>query len=217
MNKKITILFFVLFLTLALLISTMLYGFVFVGEVNVVKADSNSPITFSSGLTLYSPLNTTYNSNVVECNGTFNWPKDAQLSLNYSIDGQDQGGLPWSIDENSIPIPQYTTTDGSFQLPQLPNGSHQLTIGIEEEVWNSTDNPRTLINQTSWVNTVYFTIDSSQPTPTLTPTLTPNITPTPTPTPTVPEFPTWIILPLFAVIILPSIVFSRKRNIRVIK
>ncbi len=34
---------------------------------------------------------------------------------------------------------------------------------------------------------------------------------TPTPTPTVPEFPTLIILPLFAVIILLSIVFIRKR------
>ena len=42
----------------------------------------------------------------------------------------------------------------------------------------------------------------------------PIITPSPTPTltPTVPEFPTWIILPLFAVMLL-SIVFARKRNV----
>ena len=35
--------------------------------------------------------------------------------------------------------------------------------------------------------------------------------PTPTSTPTVPEFPTWIILPLFAVMILLSTIFIRKR------
>ena len=143
-------------------------------------------IVFSSGLTLYSPVNTTYNSNVVECNGTFNCPKGVQSSLNYSIDGQYQGGLPWSLNPNSIPIPEYYTVNGSFQLPQLPNGSHQLSIGIDEELYSGNITADTLISQTTWVNTVYFTIDSSQPTPTLTPTLTPNITPTPTPT--VPEF-----------------------------
>jgi YVTN family beta-propeller protein len=43
------------------------------------------------------------------------------------------------------------------------------------------------------------------------PTSTPTSTPTISPTSTVPEFPTWIILPLFAVIILLSTVFARKR------
>jgi hypothetical protein len=194
-------------LILALLISIVLSGFVFVAKINVVKADSNSPITFSSGLTLYSPVNTTYSSNVVECNGTFNCPKGVQCSLNFSIDGQDQGGLPWSLNPNSIAIPEYYTVNGSFQLPQLPNGSHQLSIGIDEEVSNSSG---ILINRTTWVNTVYFTIDSSQPTPTLTPTPTPTITPTASPA--VPEFPTLIILPLFTSAILLSLVFARKRN-----
>jgi len=46
-----------------------------------------------------------------------------------------------------------------------------------------------------------FTSTSASPSPTS----------TSTPTPTVPEFPTWIILPLFAVIILLSTVFFRKR------
>jgi hypothetical protein len=40
-----------------------------------VNADSREPVPFSSGLTLYSPVNTTYNSNVVECNGTFIGPE----------------------------------------------------------------------------------------------------------------------------------------------
>ncbi|MGD0204550.1 MAG: NosD domain-containing protein [Candidatus Bathyarchaeia archaeon] len=62
---------------------------------------------------------------------------------------------------------------------------------------------------------------TSAPNPTSAPTSTPSPTPasttssstntTPSPTPTVPELPTWIILPLFAVVILLSIVFIRKR------
>ena len=44
-----------------------------------------------------------------------------------------------------------------------------------------------------------------------TPTSSPTATPTISPTSTVPEFPTWIILPLFAVAIPLSTVFIRKR------
>src|SRR5208283_1868462 len=186
-------------LILALLISIMQYGFAFIAEANVVNADSNNPITFSSGLTLYSPVNTTYYSNIVECNGTFDCPKGVQSSLNYSIDGQYQGGLPWSLNPNSIPIPEYYTVNGSFQLPQLPNGSHQLSIGIDEELYSGNITADTLISQTTWVNTVYFTIDSCQPTPTLAPTPTPTITPTASPA--VPEFPTTTIPAIVLVLV----------------
>jgi hypothetical protein len=152
-----------------------------------VKADSNEPITFSSGLTLYSPVNTTYSSNVLECNGSFNCPKGVPCSLNYSIDGKiqgGQGGLPWNLDVNSMRIPTYYTIDGSFQLPQLPNGSHQLSIGIQE------GGPS---NRTTWVNTIFFTISVNQPTPTLTSTISPS------PTPSVPEF-SGLIIPLLLII-----------------
>jgi len=51
--------------------------------------------------------------------------------------------------------------------------------------------------------TIYFYGDN---------TIAPSIVPTSAfPTPAIPEFPTWIILPLFAVMLL-SIVFARKRN-----
>jgi len=50
---------------------------------------------------------------------------------------------------------------------------------------------------------------STSPTPTSTPTPTP--TPTPMSTATIPEFATWIVLPLFAVMILLSFVFARKK------
>jgi hypothetical protein len=140
-----------------------------------VGANSNEPITYSSGLTLYSPVNTTYSSSIIECNGTFDCPKGVQSSLNYSIDGKYQEGLPWKLDVNSIGNPDIYTIVGSFQLPQLSNGTHQLSIGIDEALYSQPvfdefgramiKQPE-LINSTSWVNTVYFTIGSSQPTPT---------------------------------------------------
>lgn len=140
-----------------------------------VKADSTEPITFSSGLTLYSPINTLYNSRVVLCNGSFDCPQGVGCNLNYSIDGVYQGGLQWDIDGNSIANPYNYTLDGAFPLPALPNGSHQLSIGIKESTVSYNDYNSTMtIHETTWVNTVYFTISSSEPlsTPTLTPTST---------------------------------------------
>jgi hypothetical protein len=126
-----------------------------------VKADSAEPITFSSGLTLYSPVNTTYSSNVVECNGTFVGPIEYEVSLNYSVDGKYQGSLPWTLNQNLTNSATYTL-DWSFQLAQLPNGTHQLSIGIEKQLFSNGDH---LISQTTWVNTAYFTINPKTPTP----------------------------------------------------
>lgn len=191
-----------------IIVSVLLVSILFVNSIAgtmlliLVFADSNEPVTFSSGLTLYSPVNTTYSSNVVECNGTFNWPKPYQLSLNYCIDGEDQGALLWSIDANTISIPEYTTMSGSFQLPQLSNGPHQLSIGIDEEWFNNTGTTRELISKTTWVNPVYFTIASSQPTPTLSPTTTPNI----------PEISWLVILPLFISAFLVAVKLKNQKN-----
>ena len=155
-----------------------------------VKADSNEPITFSSGLTLYSPVNTTYSSKVVECNGTFTGPRDYEIFLNYSIDGNYQGALPWTLNPNSLNNPATYTLEWSFQLPQLPKGSHQLSIGIEEQLFNSAG---ALINQTTWVNTVYFTIGSSQP-------------------PNVPEFSLLAILPLIIAILSIAVILRHRKT-----
>jgi len=147
------------------------------------KADQNQPLTFSSGLTLYSPVNTTYSSSVLLCNGTLTCPKGFQSSLNYSIDGQNQGSPLWSLDPGSICIPSIYVVDGSFPLSPLHNGSHRLSIGITEELYNNTNmNSPELISYSSWVNTVYFTVDSNQ-----SPTLAQKITPTTTTIPAAPK------------------------------
>ncbi len=155
-----------------------------------VKADSNEPLTFSSGLTLYSPVNTTYSSKVVECNGTFTGPRDYEIFLNYSIDGNYQGALPWTLNPASINNPSTYTLEWSFQLPQLPKGSHQLSIGIDEELFNSTG---TLIDQTTRVNTVYFTTGSSQP-------------------PTVPELSLLAILPLIITVLSIAVILRHRKT-----
>jgi len=154
----------------------------------IVQNSASQPFIFSSGLAITSPANKTYTSNVVECSGSFDCPKGYQSSLNYSTDGIDKGALPWKLDANSIANLDIYTIDGSFELPQLPDGSHQLSIGILEQLYdNSNVNSPRLINSSSWINTVYFTIGTQS---------TPTATSSPSPTPTVPEFPAWAFLPL---------------------
>jgi len=120
-----------------------------------VNAESSAPITFSSGLTLNSPVNTTYTTSVVECNGSFTGPIEYEISLNYTVNGNYQGSLPWS--RSSSNQANYTV-DWSFQLPKLPQGSNQLSIGIDQQLYN---NAGALISQTTQVNSVYFTLNST--------------------------------------------------------
>lgn len=120
-----------------------------------VNAESSAPITFSSGLTLYSPVNTTYSSSVVECNGNFTGSEEYEIQLNYTIDGNYQGSVPWKLYSSNAST--YTVV-WSFQLPKLPHGSHELSIGIDQQLYNSSG---ALINQTTQVNSVYFTLNST--------------------------------------------------------
>jgi hypothetical protein len=166
----------------------------------MVKADSAEPISFSSGLTLYSPVNTTYSSNIVDCNCSFNYPRGAMLYFNYSIDGKYQDTVPLVLNPSSNASAPTGMADGVFQLPELLNGSHQLSIGIEEDLVNGAT-----VNKTGWINSVYFVISSSQTSPTLTPILTP--------TPTVPEFPSLIIVTIIAMMLALAILVSKRKKV----
>jgi hypothetical protein len=180
-------------LSFAILISVLVIVFLIqsITQVPLVKADSNEPITFSSGLTLYSPLNITYSSNVLECNGTFDCPKGVQSSLNYSVDGKNTDGLPWKLDPNSISDPDIYIINGSFELPKLSDGSHKLSIGILEELLDKSNiNSPKLINSTSWINTVYFEIDTT----------------------TVPEFPSTILTIAFLIMMTVALAVVVKRR-----
>ena len=160
-----------------------------------VKADSEEPIHFvDSGLTIYSPVNMTYNAYNLALNVTLNGAGtlngiDPQISMNYNIDGSYSGDVPLKWDGEYHVV---TAAVATISLPKLSNGPHELTIylyGLNQESYT----PRYL----SFTYTVYFSTTGNPPTP--------------SPTPTVPEFSTWIILPLFAVTILLSTAFVRKR------
>jgi hypothetical protein len=197
-----------------------------------VKADSNEPISFSSGLAVYSPLNTTYNSYSVLANVSLGVPYGMGSSgLNYSIDGKYQDGINMHFPNYSSlgwgrSIPNYSPSNyylfGSFYLPPLPNGPHQISFEIGVEADNYTAPPSSSfqrINGTNnyvatWVNTVSFTINSNDvfptPTPTLIPTLTPTITPTATPT--VPEFPMLAILTFFVSVLFVAVILTLRKQ-----
>ncbi|HKM59989.1 MAG TPA: hypothetical protein VJY36_03870 [Candidatus Bathyarchaeia archaeon] len=140
-----------------------------------------------------------------QTNDTISW-------AGYSINGGANVTCTGNVTDNSA----YIKDDYQFDF-----GHPTLTLYANDTAGNWAF-PQTV------TYTVYFYPDttslpssvptsaSSTPTPTLpnengAPNLTPNSTATATSTPTVPEIPTWIILPLFAVAILLSTVFIRKR------
>jgi hypothetical protein len=120
----------------------------FTGIVQKANAEQNVGAP-SPGLALYSPTNTTYTSSVVNCSGVLTIPMGEGGGLSYSIDGIPEGSPPWQLNPNHF-CGSVFYVEGSFQLPPLPNGSHCLNLTVED-------------GSSSWVVTVYFTINSTQP------------------------------------------------------
>src|SRR3990172_2536314 len=146
-----------------------------------VRADITDFIRFDSGVTIFSPTNRTYNSRNLTLNLTLYSAGvlgsiDPRVSVNYDIDGICNGLVPLKVDNPGLHV--VTGGAGIVNLPELPKGSHCLTISLEG-LNQKTHEPKYL----SYVNTVYFAIDDSNLTPTATPTLSPSPSPDPTPTP----------------------------------
>jgi hypothetical protein len=135
-----------------------------------VKADSNNPIVFSGGITLYSPTNETYDSNYLTLSLNASLSAGVHTSINYSIDGAvSQGPIPLVISKARFPF--YIGTV-SVELPKLSAGSHSLTIYEQSVIpdYNGASPPGAPFKPTapgsadyvaSWVDTVFFTIDSN--------------------------------------------------------
>lgn len=155
-----------------------------------VRADSIDFIRFDSGVTIFSPINMTYNYRNLTLNLTVPvWSiigMYSSVSMNYSIDGIYNGPVPLRDTTNPEAPPIITKVGmgaGSVDLPELPDGSHYLTIylyGLNMQNYQP--------QFKSYVNTVYFSIDDPNsifiPTPSPTPTpLTPSPSPTPNQTP----------------------------------
>ena len=109
---------------LVALIISMLLASLAMG-VNVVKADSNDFMSYPGGVTIYSPVNTTYNSNFLTLNVSLG--EGVRCSLNYSIDGNYGGPIPLTFG-NTTGFQLISLASGLVQLPKLSEGSHRLTI-----------------------------------------------------------------------------------------
>jgi hypothetical protein len=157
-----------------------------------VRAYSTDSISFlDSGLTIYSPVNMTYNYlNLVLNLSLYSAGNmgglDPNISMNYSIDGIYNGSVPL---KSNGEIHVITVAVGTVDLTELPNGSHCLTIylyGLNQRTYQ----PKYL----SYINTVYFSTVGNpilnSPTPSPTPTLTPSPSPSPTPIPSLSPSPT---------------------------
>jgi hypothetical protein len=134
-----------------------------------VKAEFNNSIVFSGGVTVYSPINATYQTNFLTLNLTCNCGAGVEISLNYDIDGKYQGPITLAFNLTSG-FHMFALGTGLVQLPELPSGSHRLTV-YEEACLNDyhgANPPGAPFKPTapdsadfvaSWVDTVYFTID----------------------------------------------------------
>ena len=147
--------------------------------VHVVKADSTNSVSFSGGVTLLSPVNTTYNSNFLTLNVNFGWGEGLQCSLNYSIDG-NYGGPILLVLNNPVFGEIICPANGMVQLPELSEGSHCLTIYEEANLndYHGANPPGAPFKPTgpgsadyyaAWVDTVDFSISTGVATQNSTP------------------------------------------------
>jgi len=124
-----------------------------------VRADSADSISFPSGITVFSPVNKTYNSQHLILNLTLYSAGsmgsiDSQISMTYSLAGRNFGQVPLSVSNPGLHI--VTNAAGTVALPKLSEGSHTLTIYLYGHN-QKTFQPKYV----SYVNTIYFSIDCS--------------------------------------------------------
>jgi hypothetical protein len=194
-----------------------------VASVHTVKADSSSPIGFTGGLTLISPVNETYNSNYLTMNINLTCGAGIQFLLTYNIDGTIKGTIPLTYNGPGG-FQLFAVETGTVQLPQLPDGTHQLTIYELASLNNyhganppgppfQPTSPGSDNYSVSWTDAAYFSINATatQTTPTSTPTATPSAAPTTTPAASVPELPycTLLIVVIFGILTAIALIFKK--------
>ncbi|HEX9261801.1 MAG TPA: hypothetical protein VF893_04665 [Candidatus Bathyarchaeia archaeon] len=136
-----------------------------------VKAESDGPIVFSGGITIYSPVNTTYETNFLTLNMTCNCGAGVKIYFSYDIDGKYKGLITLTF--NVTPgFHMFALGSALVQLPELLSGSHRLIV-FEDACLNDyygANPPGAPFKPTapgsanyvaSWVDTVYFTVDSN--------------------------------------------------------
>ncbi len=112
------------------------------------------PVYLSDGVTVYSPVNATYNTKNILFNYTVGVGIGSHLSLNYTLDGTVTAPMPYSlIKPNELHV--VSLARGQVELPELSEGLHSLTISVYTDFIFS--------NVHSYVDTIYFKVDLSAP------------------------------------------------------
>jgi hypothetical protein len=121
-------------------------------EVHSVQAESNDSIRFTA-FHLFSPLNRTYSSNSLTLNLTFGASIGLKYLFNYDIDGKYKGSIPFVINNPTETHVVYKAT-GFVKLPELPDGSHRLSVYMVVIGYQSNKN-------LAYTGTVFFAINST--------------------------------------------------------
>jgi hypothetical protein len=124
-------------------------------SVPIANATSDDHISFSSGVTLFSPLNQTYNTRYLSLDFSFACGLGMHYSLSFDIDGKYAGPMPYVV-KNPNELHVVYQSSGSVTLPELSEGSHSLTVNLLVSPSNDHIKP-------SYSNTVYFSIDLTPP------------------------------------------------------
>jgi hypothetical protein len=145
---------------------TALFAFtVCISFLAVVEAAASESIdhhiSFPSGITIYSPLEKTYNTNTLTLDiflysaGYING-LDPAVSLNYSIDGSINGPVPITKQNSEVHV--VINAVAKLTLPPLSDGEHTLTLSLYGHN-QRTHEPKYV----SYVDTVHFSVDTGTP------------------------------------------------------
>ena len=133
---------------------TMILAALLLVSAQPVKGDTVGPLRFKDGVTVYSPVNTTYNSRNILFNYTFAVGMGMHYSLNYMLDGNLAEPMPYSVINPQELHVVYLAT-GQVQLPELSEGTHSLTISLQATFGKN--------DIRSYSDTISFTIDTNAP------------------------------------------------------
>jgi|WetSurMetagenome_2_1015567.scaffolds.fasta_scaffold19050_2 hypothetical protein len=119
-----------------------------------VLGSTVGPVYLSDGVTVFSPVNTTYNTKNILFNYTVAVGIGSHLSLNYTLDDALTAPMPFFV-INPRELHVVSLARGQVQLPELSEGLHTLTISMHTDFIFS--------NAHSYVDTIHFTVDSAAP------------------------------------------------------
>ena len=184
MKKSVSMLILLLFL------SAVMVSFPQIGVVKAQYTPDGQAFILVSPISIISPSNSTYTPQSLTLNFTvksFLDSNKANITIVYSIDGKTNK----TIDTQSTPVPMgiqsYYLITGWATLPEMSEGSHSITVYGKYEF------PMSYHNIGLDNRTVYFTISTNSEQE-------------------IPEFPSWIILPLFLTATVLALLVRKRMN-----